>query len=79
MNKFGYEYQSDFARKYVAQGVAEGKAEGKAEGEAEEARRLVLRLARPRRLTRLAWEVTAPAARAGQCALLQVENRPLSG
>jgi hypothetical protein len=32
MNKFGYEYQSDFARKYVA------------EGKAEEARRLVLRL-----------------------------------
>ena len=31
MNKFGYEYQSDFARKYVAQ------------GEAQEACRLVLR------------------------------------
>ena len=50
MNKFGYEYQSDFARKYFAQGfaqgiaesVAEGKAEGRAEGKAEEARRLVL-------------------------------------
>ena len=27
----GYEYQSDFAKKYVAQGRAEGKAEGKAE------------------------------------------------
>jgi hypothetical protein len=26
-----YEYQSDFARKYVAQGEAKGKAEGKAE------------------------------------------------
>jgi hypothetical protein len=31
----GYEYQSDFAKKYVAQGRAEGRAEGKAEGEAE--------------------------------------------
>jgi hypothetical protein len=26
----GYEYQSDFAKKYVAQGRAEGKAEGEA-------------------------------------------------
>ena len=26
-----YEYQSDFARRYVAQGRAEGKVEGKAE------------------------------------------------
>lgn len=28
----GYEYQSDFARKYVAQGRAEGRAEGEARG-----------------------------------------------
>jgi hypothetical protein len=35
MNSLGFEYQSDFARKYVAQGRAEGKAEGKAEGRAE--------------------------------------------
>jgi hypothetical protein len=35
MNKGGYEFQSDYARKYVAQ--------GKAEGQADEARRLVLR------------------------------------
>ena len=28
----GYEYQSDFAKKYVAEGKAKGKAEGKAEG-----------------------------------------------
>jgi hypothetical protein len=28
----GYEYQSDFARKYVAQGRAEGRTEGRAEG-----------------------------------------------
>jgi hypothetical protein len=35
MNSLGYEYQSDFARRYVAQGRAEGKAEGKAEGRAE--------------------------------------------
>ena len=48
MNTGGYEYQTEFARKYVAEGEAKGKAEGKAEGlaegEAKEARRLVLRL-----------------------------------
>ena len=33
--KAGYEYQSDFARRYVAQGKAEGKAEGEAKGKAE--------------------------------------------
>jgi hypothetical protein len=27
VNSLGYEYQSDFARRYVAQGKAEGKAE----------------------------------------------------
>jgi hypothetical protein len=31
----GYEYQSDFARKYVAQGRTEGRAEGLTEGRAE--------------------------------------------
>ncbi len=31
----GYEYQSDFAKKYVAQGRAEGRTEGRAEGHAE--------------------------------------------
>jgi hypothetical protein len=30
----GYQYQSDFARRYVAQGQAEGKALGQAEGRA---------------------------------------------
>jgi hypothetical protein len=30
-----YEYQSDFARKYIAEGKAEGKAEGEARGRAE--------------------------------------------
>lgn len=32
MNSLGYEYQSDFARRYVAQGRAEGRIEGKTEG-----------------------------------------------
>ncbi|HEY3819941.1 MAG TPA: hypothetical protein VGL81_22405 [Polyangiaceae bacterium] len=36
-----YEYQSDFARRYVAQGKAEGKAEGRAEGEASRAVRAI--------------------------------------
>ena len=31
----GYEYQSDFAKRYVAQGKAEGRAEGEAKGEAK--------------------------------------------
>jgi predicted transposase YdaD len=35
MNSLGYEYQSDFARRYVAQGKAEGRVEGKVEGRAE--------------------------------------------
>ena len=39
MDPAKYEYQSEFARRYVAQGRVEGKAEGKAEGRAE----LVLR------------------------------------
>jgi hypothetical protein len=39
----GYEYQSDFARKYVAQGLAEGLAKGRA-GEAAQALLTVLRV-----------------------------------
>ena len=35
MNSLGFEYESDFARRYVAEGRAEGKAEGKAEGRVE--------------------------------------------
>ena len=31
----GYEYQSDFAKKYVAQGRDEGRAEGRTEGRTE--------------------------------------------
>jgi hypothetical protein len=40
MDSVKYEYQSDFAKRYVAQGRMEGKAEGQAEGRAD----LVLRL-----------------------------------
>jgi hypothetical protein len=40
----GYEYQSDFARKYVAQ----GRAEGRTEGRTEEAARAVLTVLRAR-------------------------------
>jgi len=35
MNSLGYEYQSDFARRYVAQGKAEGRVEGRQEGRIE--------------------------------------------
>lgn len=48
----GYEYQSDFAKKYVAQGRAEGRTEGLTEGLArgrtEEAARAVLMVLRAR-------------------------------
>jgi hypothetical protein len=56
----GYEYQSDFAKKYVAQGLSEGltrgRAEGREEGRAEEAARALLTVLRLRGL-----EVTAAA------------------
>jgi hypothetical protein len=52
----GYEYQSDFAKKYVAQGRAEGRTEGLTEGlieglargRTEEAARAVLMVLRAR-------------------------------
>ncbi len=48
----GYEYQSDFAKKYVAQGRTEGRNEGRnegrAEGRTEEAARNLLTVLRVR-------------------------------
>ena len=44
----GYEYQSDFAKKYVAQGRAEGLTEGLTKGRTEEAARAVLTVLRVR-------------------------------
>src|SRR3954463_3664120 len=44
----GYEYQSDFAKKYVAQGRSEGQAEGRTEGRTEEAARNLLTVLRVR-------------------------------
>jgi len=35
MKPAGYEYQSDFARRYIAEGLAKGRQEGKVEGRAE--------------------------------------------
>ena len=35
MNSLGYEYQSDFARRYVAKGRSEGRVEGRTEGRTE--------------------------------------------
>jgi hypothetical protein len=43
-----YEYQSDFAKKYVAQGRDEGRAQGRDEGRKEGERSLLLRLLRTR-------------------------------
>jgi hypothetical protein len=47
----GYEYQSDFAKKYVAQGRDEGLAEGRDEGRTEEAARALLTVLRVRNIT----------------------------
>jgi hypothetical protein len=44
MNSLGFEYQSDFARRYVAQGKAEGLVEGRAEGRTEGRVELTLKL-----------------------------------
>ncbi len=44
MNPATYEYQSDFARKYISIGKAEGIAEGKAEGIAEGKAQTLLKL-----------------------------------
>ena len=44
----GYEYQSDFAKKYVAQGRDQGLAQGVAQGRAEEAGRNLLTVLRVR-------------------------------
>jgi len=46
----GYEYQSDFAKKYVAQGLSEGVTKGRTEGRTEEAARNVLAVLRVRGL-----------------------------
>ena len=44
MNSLGYEYQSDFARRYFGQGKAEGRAEGRTEGRLEGRVEIVLKL-----------------------------------
>ncbi|HEY2292444.1 MAG TPA: hypothetical protein VGM86_17235 [Thermoanaerobaculia bacterium] len=44
----GYKYQSDFAKKYFAQGFAEGLAEARAEARAEVRARSVLIVLRAR-------------------------------
>jgi post-segregation antitoxin (ccd killing protein) len=44
----GYEYQSDFAKKYVAQGRTEGLVEGLTKGRTEEAARNLLTVLRVR-------------------------------
>jgi post-segregation antitoxin (ccd killing protein) len=46
----GYEYQSDFAKKYVAQGRTEGRVEGRVEGRTEEAARALLTVLRVRNI-----------------------------
>jgi hypothetical protein len=50
MSSGHYQYQSDFAKKYYAEGKAEGKAERKAEGKAEGKAEDVLRVLAARRI-----------------------------
>ena len=50
MSQGNYQYQSDFAKKYVAEGKAEGEAKGKAEGEAKGKAEAILRVLGARRL-----------------------------
>ncbi len=45
-----YEYRSEFARKYLAEGEAEGRAEGEAKGEAHGRAAAILRIAERRGL-----------------------------
>ncbi len=45
-----YQYQSAFAKRYVAQGRAEGEAEGEARGEAKGLREAVARVLAARKL-----------------------------
>jgi hypothetical protein len=44
----GYEFKSDFAKKYIALGRDQGRDEGRAEGRAEEAARALLTVLRVR-------------------------------
>ena len=44
MNSLGFEYQSDFARRYFGQGKAEGRTEGRTEGRLEGRVELALKL-----------------------------------
>jgi hypothetical protein len=44
MDPAKYEYQSEFAKRYIAQGKAEGQAQGKAEGKAEGQAALFMKL-----------------------------------
>jgi len=46
-----YEYQSDFAKRFIAQGRAEGRDEGRAEGEAKGRRATLLAIVEARGLT----------------------------
>ena len=46
----GYEYKTEFAKKYVAQGEAKGRTEGEATGRIEEAARNLLTVLRVRRI-----------------------------
>ena len=69
-----YEYQSDFARRYIAQGEAQGEAKGEARGEAKGRAHAVLAVLAARQI-----EVPEPArAQIAGCADLEVLDRWLA-
>jgi predicted transposase YdaD len=77
MDPAKYEYQSEFARRYVAQGRDQGRAEGKAEGEATGKADLVLKQLKLR-FGPLAEEVVARVRSASVAALDAFAERVLS-
>lgn len=51
MRSNNYEYQSEFARRYVAQGLKQGREEGREEGHLEGERQALLRVLEARGVT----------------------------
>lgn len=70
----GYEYRSDFARKYYSQGLAQGLAKGRKQGRGDERRRSIVALVNARlpRQTRLRDELSRALRDQPEAALVQL-------
>jgi len=77
MNSLGYEYQGDFARRYVAEGRMEGRMEGRAEGLVEGRTGTILRLLARRFGTLTEMDQTRVRG-AGDAVLDKVESAMMS-